>query len=66
MKRAAVALSNFAGRFARSVGLEGTFLTAGTGLMAVGAQSLHPAGAWFVVGAACVLVALALAVPQRS
>ncbi len=53
-------------RLAASVGLEGLFLVAGTALLAAGSSYIHPAGPLLVTGAVCLLVGLALAVPQPS
>lgn len=66
MKRAAVALRDLTGKVTGAIGLEGTFLGAGTALLAVGSTYFTPAGPWFVVGAACFLAGLALALPRRA
>ena len=65
MKRAAVALRILASAIASAVGLEGAFLLTGTVLLAVGSSFISPIGPYFVVGGACVLAGLALAVPPR-
>ncbi len=65
MKRVTVALRRMVAAVAGAVGLEGTFLLVGTGLLAAGSAHLSPAGPLFVVGGMCVLIALALVVPDR-
>lgn len=66
MKRAAIALRDLVGKLASAIGLEGSFLGAGTALLAVGSTYVNPAGPWFVVGGACLLAGIALALPRRA
>lgn len=65
MKRAAIALRRLLFSVARGVGMEGTFLLAGTAALAVGASYFSPAGPWLVVGIVALLIGLALAMPRR-
>lgn len=66
MKRAAVALRAMLAGFGRAVGVEGTFLIAGTCCLAVASSYISAAGPWFVVGAASMLAGIALALPTRK
>lgn len=63
MKRATVALRRL---LVDGLGLEGGFLLIGTVLLATFAAFIHPAGPLLVVGAVCLLLGLALAVPRRT
>jgi 1,4-dihydroxy-2-naphthoate octaprenyltransferase len=65
MKRAALAIRRLIGSVASAIGLEGAFLLAGTALLAVAAGYAAPWGPWLVVGTACVLAGIALALPPR-
>lgn len=62
MSRAAAAID----RIARALGLEGAFLLAGTLLLAAAASFVHPAGPLLVMGAVCLLLGIALALPVRK
>lgn len=66
MKRAAVAASRLLTRIAAAVGLEGAFFLAGTAFLAAFASYFHPAGPLGVIGVACVLVAVALVIPDKE
>lgn len=66
MKRAAIAVNRLIARVAAAVGLEGAFFLTGTVLLAVAASYIHPAGALIVTGAACVLVSVALVMPDKE
>jgi hypothetical protein len=66
MKRAAQAVNALVVRIASAIGLEGAFFVIGTALLAAGSSFIHPAGPLFVIGAACVLVSVALTVPERT
>lgn len=65
MKRGAVALGALTGRIAGAIGIEGAFLSLGTGLIALGSSYLSPAGPLFVIGGMFALTGLALAIPGR-
>lgn len=62
MSRAAAAID----RIARALDLEGAFLLAGTLLLSAAASFFHPAGPLLVMGAACLLLGIALARPGRK
>lgn len=66
MKRAAAAIRVLASRLADTVGVEGAFLLAGTGALAVASSYISAAGPWFVVGAISLLAGVALALPNRK
>lgn len=52
---------------AAAVGIEGALLLLGTGLLAVGAAYVSPAGPWLVTGGVAVLTGYALArAPRRG
>lgn len=58
MKRLLMVLAN-------AVGLDFLFLAVGTSCIAVGTSFIHPVGPWFVVGAMCLFVGIALALPVK-
>lgn len=66
MKRAAIAVNRLLNRIAAAIGLEGAFFLTGTGLLSLGASYIHPAGPLLVSGVACVLVSVALVIPDKE
>ena len=66
MRRAAAALRRLAGAVTNGIGIEGSFLIAGTCSLAVASSYISAAGPWFVVGAVSLLAGIALALPTRK
>lgn len=66
MKRAAIAVNRLLGRTAAAIGLEGAFFLTGTAFLAAFSSFIHPAGPLGVIGVACVLVSIALVIPDKE
>lgn len=66
MRRAVRAIGALVGRIMADVWPEGVLFGVATGLFAVGASFISPAGPWFVAGAMCLALGVALTLPPRA